>query len=236
MAHISPSSLHCTLSLFSASFHLLTPSKHSHQLLCLFSSAVAIFPSVIDIILGVRSSLFCISYFGGGQWGRWGASLCLCLSEMILLSHCRAEVMEHSSLRMSHLEIMQLRIWSLYECQWYNRNMLFFKRVETRLHLPMYFSAAMTYFFLLTQVKMSYFMSRDSFFFFFFAFCNMTAWLLSSSSYPPFYKSKTALICSHLIQRIPSGFWAQSSRTSKFRVLPSLSSFLTYVQRGKIIL
>lgn len=105
MAHVSPSSLHRTLSCFSASFHLLTPSKHTHthQLLCLFSSAVAIFPSVIDIILGVRSSLFCVGYFGGGQRGRWVASLSVSAS---LRWCCGAEMMDHSGLRTSRLEIM----------------------------------------------------------------------------------------------------------------------------------
>lgn len=88
------------LCLISSSHPLRT---HTHQLLCLFSSAVAIFPSVIDIILGVRSSLFCVSYFGGGQWGRWVASLSVSAS---LRWCCGAEMMDHSSLRMSHLEIM----------------------------------------------------------------------------------------------------------------------------------
>lgn len=75
------------LYLISSSHPLQT---HTHQLLCLFSSAVAIFPSVIDIILGVRSSLFCVSYFGrDGEGGVWPFSLCLCLSEVILLSYCR---------------------------------------------------------------------------------------------------------------------------------------------------
>lgn len=75
----------------------LQPPPPTYQLLCLFSSTVAISPSVIDIILGVRSSLICVSYFGGGQWGRWVA-LSLRLCELILLSLCRAEVMDHSEI------------------------------------------------------------------------------------------------------------------------------------------
>lgn len=112
--------------------------------------------------------------------------------------------------------------------------MLFFRRVQRSLHLLMCFRAPTAFFccFLLTQVKRGCFMSRYSFFHLF--FCSLTAWLLSSSSYPPVYQSQTALICSHLIQRIPSGFWAQSSRTSKFCVLPSLSSFVTYVHRKEL--
>lgn len=131
MALISPSSLHCTLSplcLISSS-HLppfpKPPPPPTYQLLCLFSSTVAIFPSVIDIILGVRSSLICVSYFGGGQWGRWVA-LSLWLCELILLSLCRAEVMDHSSIRTNHSEIASTdELFSLLMAE-INRNILLF--------------------------------------------------------------------------------------------------------------
>lgn len=88
MALISPSSLHRTLSLLCliSSSHPPQPLPPTYQLLCLFSSTVAIFPSVIDIILGVRSSLICLSYFGGGQWGRWVAlSLALWTDPVVIV-------------------------------------------------------------------------------------------------------------------------------------------------------
>lgn len=107
MAHVSPSPRLPSVAPSLASLpHFIfspPPSTHTHQLLCLFSSAVAIFPSVIDIILGVRISLLCVSCFGGGQRGRWAASL----SASASLRWCwGAEMMDRSSLGMSHLEIM----------------------------------------------------------------------------------------------------------------------------------
>lgn len=61
-----------------------------HRLLCLFSSTAAFPPSVIDIILGVRSSLFCVSYFSGGQLGLKGVGglLCICTCNCLLTCAC----------------------------------------------------------------------------------------------------------------------------------------------------
>lgn len=52
----------------------------------------------------------------------------------------------------------------------------------------------------------------------------MTVWLVSSLCYPPVHKSQTFLICSHLLQWIQSGFWAQCSCTPNF-VVCHLKSF-----------
>lgn len=80
-----------------------------HQLLCLFSGAVAISTGVIDIILGVGSSLSCIGYFGGGQLGlnRVGGPFLyhqhafVCKPERVRLSACAWVTL------LSHLERCQ---------------------------------------------------------------------------------------------------------------------------------
>lgn len=149
MAYISPSSLHRNLSLClppPTSFNILTPSKHTHQLLCLFSSAVAISPSVIDIILGVRSSLFCVNYFGGGQWERWVASLSVSVSLRWSCCHNAeqrwwSQQPEDESFR-DHgnwQAVPLLNVSDIIEI------CFFFRRVQRRTHLPMHFSAATTF-------------------------------------------------------------------------------------------
>lgn len=124
--------------------------------------------------------------------GGWVA-LPLWLCELILLSLCRAEVMDHSEITSTD-QLFSLLMPVI------NRNIL----------NTLYFTDTVGVF-----------------------FCIMPVWLLSSLRYPPVHKSQTVLICSHLLQWIPSGFWAQASCTPHF-VFCLLNSF-NLSSEGKLL-
>lgn len=86
---------------------IFSPPPNTHTNCCVFLAAPCPFSKCYRYHFGCQELIILRQLF----WWKTvrevgGLSVCLCLSEVILLSYCRAEVMDHSSLRMSHLEIM----------------------------------------------------------------------------------------------------------------------------------